>query len=78
MKCVVPAKTVVLPNGCGLDDTSIRTRFMIEQCDVGRTSHDYLGHKRPAWTFRQEDVGRIIETIRDPKDPAYFSWSFVS
>lgn len=77
MKCIQPAKTVVLDNAWGRPEPTVRTRFVIEQSDVGRSNHDYMGHKQGPYTYTQADVGRTIETIRDPKDPAYFSWGFI-
>jgi hypothetical protein len=77
MKCIQPAKTVVLDGPRCRPDQSIRARFVIEQDDVGRSNHDYGGHRRGPYTYTAADVGRTIETIRDPKDPAYFSWYFL-
>jgi hypothetical protein len=77
MKCVQPAKTVTKDNAWGHPEQSIRARFIIEQDDVGRTNHDYLGHRRGTHKYSQADVGKRIETVRIPNDPAYFSWYFL-
>lgn len=77
MKCVQPAKTVTKDNAWGRPEQSIRTRFIIEQDDVGRTNHDYLGYRRGVHKYSQADVGKRIETVRIPNDPTYFSWYFL-
>lgn len=77
MRAVSPAKKVVKENAWGRPEESIRAVFIIEQDDVGRTNHDYLGYRRGIYKYSQADVGKRIETVRIPNDPAYFSWYFL-
>ena len=52
-----------------------RMAALVEQEDVGSSMPMFLGQSD--YTFRQEDVGRLIETTEE-MSPGFFSWRFGS
>lgn len=52
-----------------------RVAALIEKDDVGSTLPMYLGQQD--YTFTEEDVGRLIETVEN-MSPGFFSWHFGS
>ncbi len=65
-------------NAWGRDIITTRQAFIVEAEDVRKVKDNYGGHGQPGRMFTEEDVGRVIEVITDPKDPAYVSWYFGS
>lgn len=52
-----------------------RIAFLVEDADVGLVQESYLGQHN--YTFKQQDVGRLVEVIVD-KSPGFVSWGFGS
>lgn len=65
-------------NAWGRDCITTRQAFIVEAEDVRKVKENYGGHGQHGRMFTEEDVGRVIEVITDPKDPAYVSWYFGS
>ena len=77
MICIRQARNYKEKPKDGLPSHSIRTRFRIEQTDVGTTMSGFNGYDREPKTIGPEDVGRVIETVRDGQDPVKFSWYII-
>lgn len=78
MKKLSEKRKFTAPNAWGRDDTSLRQAFQVEESDVGRAMDNYGGHRRPAYTFTQADVGQVIEITTYPSDINYSCWGFGS
>ena len=64
-----------LSNAWGRPDNSQRQAFAVEQGDVGQTRENYMGHNHGRYTFKPDDVGRVVEYITMP---GYMCWCFGS
>ncbi|WP_199153445.1 hypothetical protein [Chromobacterium sp. ASV23] len=62
-------------NAWGQTSVAFHTHYCVEQADVGKARGDYLGHRRPAYTFKGADVGRHICAMRDHS--GWTCWSFI-
>lgn len=47
----------------------------VEEEDIGRTWHDYLGFRHSEYRFHRTDVGRRIAEM---SQPGYRMWSFAT
>ena len=61
-------------NGWGAQSTSTRQAFEVEPADVNTKMPNYLGYNHRVYTFKSDDIGRIVEHIAPPVP----SWSFAS
>lgn len=65
-------------NAWGRPTLTEHQQFKVEHTDVGTTRPHYRGHMNERYTFRQSDVGRVIEVITAPNDAHYTCWTFIS
>lgn len=70
-------------NAWGRATNTVRTRYELEEKDVGRTMENYGGFKHASHTITRGDVGKVIEFINEPGRPAnhrgeaYECWYFI-
>lgn len=78
MKRITEPRRHTGQNGLGHDCTTMRTAYVVEEKDVGKSKDNYLGYRQRGYTFTRLDVGRVLEVITEPGGGEYNCWAWGS
>ena len=75
MKAINEPTTSECKNAWGQYHIVTRQRFEIEKDDIGKVNRDYMGQNHEDYTYRHNDVSRILEKYWDNRGWKW--WCFV-
>ncbi|AHC93982.1 hypothetical protein CH29_gp29 [Achromobacter phage JWAlpha] len=74
MKAISEPKQVTRTNANGRDQTFTEQYFRVEESDVGKFKHHYLGYNHRSHRFLEEEVGCSVVVQSDGK--GWTCWYF--
>lgn len=74
MKLIKDSGRVNTHDAWGRDTWYYGKIYEIEADDVGRTFENHHGYRKPGYTIRRSDVGRMVNFMTD--DTAWNCWHF--